>query len=298
MKKLSVYGTTFALITGLSVSSISAQDFSMPVIQIAPDFAMSNLNRELLDRRNSEQQQNQFFAPNTTSNPGVNKSVLRFSTSKTRQKENLQNFVDRSKKVDPEGAAKMQAIFASTDVMSLISKAMGTVGLKTDNVADAYTAWWISAYQASRGSTTTPSRAKYQAVRQQSENALLAVPSMTNASESEKQELAEAYLIQAALIDSSVQEAQSNPKYLNAVKAAVKQGAMASGLDLDLMTLTDNGFQMRKTGDASKASPAIPDSQEEVLALESKEQSPNYSLIALAGGLGLVGVFGLAKMLR
>ncbi|GAA0480604.1 hypothetical protein GCM10009096_23340 [Parasphingorhabdus litoris] len=298
MKKLAIYGTTFALFTSLSAAHLSAQSFSTPVIQIAPDFAMSNLNRELLDRRNAERRQNQFFAPNVQSNPGVDRSSLRFTSSKARQKQNLQKFVDRSKKVDPEGAAKMQAIFASADVMGLIDRAMGSVGLQTNNVADAYTAWWVSAYQASRGSTTTPSRKTYQAVRQQSENALLAVPSLTGASQAEKQELAEAYLIQAALIDSSVEEAQSNPQFLDAVKEAVKQGAKNSGLDLDVMTLTDEGFRMRETGDATDANPLKPDSQEDALAAASTESESNYGLIALAGGLGLAGAFGIARLLR
>lgn len=68
---------------------------------------------------------------------------------------------------------------------------------------------------------------------------------LVNATEADKQQLAEAYLVQAALIDSSVEEMQSNPQHLDALKAAVRQGAMTSGLDLDRMVLTDAGFRSR-----------------------------------------------------
>jgi hypothetical protein len=94
----------------------------------------------------------------------------------------------------------------------------------------------------SRGRTDNPTRAQTTATRNQAANALLASPEMRAASASQKQEMAEALLIQAALIDATVEKAQSNPAFLAQVKAAIAQGAEGMGLDLASMTLTDDGF--------------------------------------------------------
>ncbi|WP_195822589.1 DUF6683 family protein [Roseobacter sp. MH60115] len=234
--------TTFTFVAGVSPRTGSAQDFSMPMIQIAPDFAMSNLNRELLDRRNAAQNDDNTNTSNAPAPLQLDRSVLRFTPDQGRRAENMQGFLSQIRESDPEGAAKLEAIFASADVMTMIADAMTSMGMDANNVADAYAVWWISSYQASQGSAKTPPRRQYQAVRQQSEGALLSSKAMASASEAEKQQFAEAYLLQAALIDSGVQEMQPNPAQLDALKTAVKKGALASGLDLDRMILTDKGF--------------------------------------------------------
>jgi hypothetical protein len=45
----------------------------------------------------------------------------------------------------------MEALFASSDIIGAIGQAMATIGLKTNNVADAYAVYWVAAWQASRG---------------------------------------------------------------------------------------------------------------------------------------------------
>ncbi|WP_299631867.1 DUF6683 family protein [uncultured Roseobacter sp.] len=245
MRRHPIHLIAAAAIIGLSAQTVPAQDFSMPVIQVAPNFAMSNLNRELLDRRNAEGAQGNVLSSDGQALPGLDKSVLKFTANSGRRTDNFNSFVERIRETDPAGAARLQTLFATSDVMGMIAGAMASMGLDANNVADAYTVWWISAYQASQGSGDTPSRTRYQAVRRQAENALLSSRSLTSASEAEKQQFAEAYLIQAALIDSAVQEMQANPQHLDSLKAAVAQGAMKSGLDLERMILTDNGFRAR-----------------------------------------------------
>lgn len=236
MKRFLFYLFALMLVTSLLPHGASAQGLTM---QIAPDFAMSNLNRELLDRRNKNPN------PNAQAPALADESALRFQVDPDRRAENLRGFVDQMKETDPEGAARLNAIIAATDVMGMISQAMTTVGLEANDVADAYAVWWISAYNGSQGVTDTPSRKSYQAVRRQAANILLSTPALVNATPAEKQQFAEAYLIQAALIDSAVAEQQSNARHLDALKAAVTQSAMASGLDLNQMELTADGFRLR-----------------------------------------------------
>ncbi|GGX58018.1 hypothetical protein GCM10007385_28200 [Tateyamaria omphalii] len=236
MKRFSLCIFLLSLVAGSWSQNAYAQNLT---IQIAPDFAMSNLNRELLDRRNKNQN------PHAKAPAIADEDALRFIIDPVRRAENLRSFVARTQKTDPAGAARLSAILASVDVMGMIANAMNSVDLEADNVADAYAVWWISAYQGSQGVTDTPSRETYQAVRVQSANILLSTPTLVNASQAEKQQLAEAYLLQAALIDSAVDELQSDPTQLDALKSAVAEGAMASGLDLALLELVADGFRLR-----------------------------------------------------
>ena len=243
MRRFSVYLVALAIGMSVPVQNAFAQGSSMPIIQIAPDFAMSNLNRELLERRDAQDGVDSALVPDAQSTPPADPTAFRFKSDRRRQKLNLQNLVERSRTVDPDGAARLEAIFASTDIMSLIGQSIAPLGFSTEDLADAYTVWWVSVYQASLGSTATPSHVSYRAVRRQSERVLLSSQFLIDATDAQKQELAEAYFIQAALTDSAVEEAQADPAYLEALKASVVSGAMASGLDLDSMVLTEEGFR-------------------------------------------------------
>ena len=124
----------------------------------------------------------------------------------------------------------------------------------------------------------------------------------------QKQEMAEAMLIQAALIDSSAQVYADDDNLKQQLATAVKKGAKASGLDLDAMTLTEGGFvsvKGRKTGDASDAAKgANPASAPTAVAANDAATGPDndttsdtgkWALIAAAGGAGLAGVFLFGK---
>jgi hypothetical protein len=181
----------------------------------------------------------------TSSQPSVsvNKAATTFTPSAARTRANLAAFADKTRATDPEGAAKMEEMFASVDIIAEIGKNIAPYGLKTNNIADAYTVYWINAWEASRGivgSTETSERA--QAVRAQTVNAMAAVPALATATDAQKQEYAEALLIQAGMISLTAEAAVNDPAYLRAVGAAVAKGAKAMGLDLDTMDLTPNGF--------------------------------------------------------
>lgn len=170
------------------------------------------------------------------------KASLTYQPSLERRKTNLANFVKKSRANDPVGAAEMARLFASTDIIGAIGQGIAPAGLKVNNVADAYSVYWTSAWNASIGSTETPSRAAMTAVKKQASSALIASPAFVSATDAQKQEFAEALLIQAALIDASVEQAAGNPAQVKAVAKAVRQGAKASGLDLDAFELTEAGF--------------------------------------------------------
>lgn len=175
--------------------------------------------------------------------PTVQPAALRFMPSKVRRDRNLADFVAKTRKVDPDGAARLHAVFASTDLIEAMRAPMAKVGLRIDDLADAYTVWWITAWYASRGSNETPPARTVAAVKAQAARALAAAPMMRGADDAAKQQMAEALLIQAAMLDDAVEQSKARPDWMANVRAAAAKGARSMGLDLRAMTLTENsGF--------------------------------------------------------
>ena len=169
-------------------------------------------------------------------------AALTFTPSLKRRKDNITSFIAKTRAQDPAGAEQMQQMFAAVDMFAEMEKALVPYGLRIDNVADAYAVWWSSAWLASRGLVDAGSREQAQAIKAQATNGFLATPVFAKATDAQKQQFAEALLIQAAMIDAAVEQAKGNPEQLKAVGQAVRQGAKASGLDLDKMELTPTGF--------------------------------------------------------
>jgi hypothetical protein len=222
-----------------------------------------------------------------------------YRSSKSQTKKNLNKFVTTTRKTDPDGAAKMEALFASSDVLGQIADAMRSVGLRSDDSSNAYALWWVSAWKASRGDSSTADPATYAAVAEQARRGLANSVAFTEATDAQKQELSEALMVQAALIDGMMEEYASDPKMMKQVASAVKKGALASGIDLDSMTLTPDGFAAggKRRSDASDAV------KDETQALAESNSNPadegtsntQLALIAAAGGAGLAGAFLFGK---
>ncbi|WP_102127654.1 DUF6683 family protein [Deinococcus planocerae] len=167
-----------------------------------------------------------------------------FRPSPEVRKRNLAGFVAKTRAADPQGAAELERLFASTDVIGEIGKALAPSGLRTDDVADATAVYLVAAWYGVRGRDDDPSRAQLTAVRDQMARALANTPRFTAATDAQRQELAEAMLIQAALVSASVGAAKGQPAALGQVKAAVARGARATlNLDLTTVQLTDRGLQ-------------------------------------------------------
>ncbi|QTD56141.1 DUF6683 family protein [Parasphingorhabdus cellanae] len=230
---------------------------------------------------------------------GQQKAALQYEPSMQQRKKNFANFVKKTRKADPAGATQLEQMLTQNDVIGLISREVSSAGLSVNNVADAYTIWWITAWDGAQGTNRDLTRGLVSPVQQQATTALLSTPQFMGATDAQKQELADAYLVQAALIGGYVEATQSDPAQLDKVKAAIKQGARAAGMDLDKMILTDSrGFQPRETSDASDAKPDQPEERLASATEKSGENEFSYGLIALASGVGLAGAFGLGRLLR
>ena len=178
----------------------------------------------------------------------ANVSGLRYTPSKARRSANLAAFVQKTRATDPQGAADLQKVFAEDDFIERIRAMVAPHGLQIENVADAYTLWWLTAWHAARGDNETPPPEILAAVKAQAARAVLATGEIAQASDAQKQELAEALWVQSALIDVAVEQAKQDPARLRQIGDAVRQGAKGMGLDLDAIDLTAQGFVPARVG--------------------------------------------------
>ncbi|WP_375404674.1 DUF6683 family protein [uncultured Sphingomonas sp.] len=222
----------------------------------------------------------------------VDAPALSFQPSLTARRQNYARFVAKTRAVDPAGADGLAANL-KLDPIALMKPQLAQVGLRVDNVADAYAAYWIEAWEAVHGVTGQTSREKAEAVKGQSANAILATPAFATATPAQKQELAEAMLVQAMLVAAAREQANGDKAKLAEIGRAVEKGATASGFDLRAMTLTEEGFgPARKTGAADPAPGAEPQG---LAATAGEDARPGYGFLAAAGGAGLGAAFLLGK---
>jgi hypothetical protein len=217
--------------------------------------------------------------------PAPDFAALRYIPSKARRTANMARFVSKTRASDPAGAKDLQNLFASGDIIEKIGGALAPRNLRVDNVADAYTVWWITAWQATRGRSDTTSDAVTEAVRAQSARALGSTAEFVQADDGAKQELAESLLVQAALIENAVDHAKGNPKLMRDIGVAVNKGAGGMGLDLTTMELTENGFVLGSVG-------AVANDGEKAASVDAQKRGgagTRYGLIAAAafGGVGI-----------
>ncbi len=184
--------------------------------------------------------------PQTEPSPApVSAPALVYTPSKIVRKQNLARFIQESRARNPQGMHQMEPLFSQSDIIEQIGALIRPSGLRINNVADAYTVWWITAWEAVHQTDAGSSAAMYSAVKKQAARAILDAGKITAASITTKQEMAEALLVQAALIEASRDAAAGNASQLTAIARAVNQSARAMGMDLARMTLTDNGFSFR-----------------------------------------------------
>jgi hypothetical protein len=181
---------------------------------------------------------------NSPSTPAkLSSSKLVFKPSNAVRQASLKRFVENLRQNNPAGAVQVKQIFDSTDVINQIGQKMATVGLKSNNLADAYAVYWTSAWLGARGRSDSLPKTQMIAVRNQVAEVLLKVPQLAAATDTQKQEIAETLLVQALLISISTDGSKSDPAVSEQVQKVIAQGAKSFGLDLYQMTLTDQGFR-------------------------------------------------------
>jgi hypothetical protein len=231
-----------AILVGSLICATRVQGQSIPVPFDGLAFQLMTTNQfnNVLEANLDKPQSSNLAVPPT------NLQALSFQVSPTDRQKNITRFIDSMRTTDAASADNWAQVFATNDVFGAIDQAMGKRGLDSTNLADAYAVYWTNAWLGAQGRTDDLPSAQLIAVRNQAAQALLATPQVVAATDAQKQEMAEGFLIQAALIDASVQQAQGDSTLLPQVQTAIKQGAQTVGIDLDRFTLTDRGFTLKQ----------------------------------------------------
>jgi hypothetical protein len=230
----------------------------------------------------------------------VDEALFTFTPSRARTQQNLRNFV--AKTPDQAARANLEQMFAAQPtLMDDISNGIRGYGFDPHNVADAYAVWMINIWGASQKRNIEPDAATVAAVKQQARDALAATAYGAKASDADRQQDAEAYLVHAALLGSAFEQMRGDPAQLEQLAEAARQGAKATGLDLSKMTLTSNGFVPRKGADASGAVGGDDDTIRNARADTPSTEGESSGLglaLAAGAGLGVTLLGGLALMRR
>ncbi len=206
---------------------------------------------------------------------------------RSRTSQNIRTFIQRTPV--NKGRAELEQMFAAQPTLfDDLRRALQPHGLDTYNVADAYALWWINAWLVANKRDEDPDQGTIAMVKHQVRNAFAATPDFVKTTDAQRQEYAEALLLQGTMLSSAFEQWKDDPAMLDQVAKAARQGASASDLDLSLMTLTANGFVPRTGADASEA---VEGEAAHALAKDgSSEQSDGSDSsmgIALAAGAGL-----------
>jgi hypothetical protein len=294
----------FASMSLLLPAATHAQ--GMPVVPYAANFAQTHLHNQLFVQPGVNAEIRRLNRSDgslrTESAPLASNSSFNYSADTKQRKVNLDRYIRDLSTKDPVGAQSLATLFKSVDIIDQIGKEIAPHGLKVTNVADAYAIYWINAWEAAHGIVGKKEiTTRVVAVRNQALRAFNSTPTFASATNANRQEFAEMLLIQALLISANMESAENNEPLQRQLSIAIKQGATAMGLDLDAMTLTDQGFV--PSGKTGAADPA-PGAPEQALAANTapvpaaaNDTSPPYLLMAAAGGAGIGGVFLLGKMM-
>lgn len=223
---------------------------------------------------------------------------LTYVADKSRTRINLQALGRRLATNDPVVGAQANEVFASTEVLSAVGGVMDQFGLEKNNVAHTYALYWVVYWGLANKVYDAPSADAMQAVAVQAERGFANSADFAAMDNSQKQATAEELMALTAIMDASSEQAKSDPSLAAQLAKAALVGSRKSGLDLDKMNLTEDGFvpRSKKRSDAGDVIDSDQALASATLAQEDHSlTSTNLVLIAAAGGAGFAGMFLLRK---
>ena len=168
---------------------------------------------------------------------------LNYDPSPEVRRRNLERFIDTMRAQNRSNAAQLNAYFENTDVMAVIDRRMRWTGDATPNVAEALAVWWVGAWivnqePSMRGVTSETMRI----VRDQAAAVLLSSLKTAELNDAQKQEMAENFLLNMVVLQESLKAAGDDPAIIEQLAEELHWEALAQGIDLSAIVLTDQGF--------------------------------------------------------
>lgn len=234
-----------------------------------------------------------LVAPSPTQQLSAPRAIdTRYRYKRDRTAKNLESFIKRT--LDQQARSELKRMLdEQPGIIDDVRAGIAGYGLDTHDVADAYALWWINAWLVANKLDEDPDKGTIAMVKQQVKNAIGATPDFARTTDAQRQEYAEALILQGTMLASAFEQFQGKPDLLNHLADAALKGAKASGMDLSLMTLTKNGFVPRQQADASgslhnEATEIQLASAAKPQTTPSKDGSSLRTALAAGAGIGVV----------
>jgi hypothetical protein len=167
---------------------------------------------------------------------------LNFKPSPAVRAANIAKFVAGMKHINADAGAQMEQAFAQMDVFTQIEQGLVPFGLHIDNIADAYTVYFMNGWMAANGRLDQNTKEQAAGTKASVERVFASSPDIGKLSDEDKQSMAEGLLLQAMLYDMMLQGSASDPAAFKKVQADVRAALKESSIDVDLFELKINGL--------------------------------------------------------
>jgi hypothetical protein len=231
---------------------------------------------------------------------------LTFKPSQARRQQSISDFLKRVRAINPSAEETIRLQLSQADIFSFLQTQLSPLGFDINNVADAYSVYWISLWEASNGLVRPSNATEMAAVKAQVTKIMESAPQFSALNPLDKQAYSDDLYLTAIMLGASLEAVKNDKKQLMEYAAKIKKQANAQGFEIDSLTLTEDGFvpvkKGRKTGDASGVGVGVGADRAMASAKaaanpadDGGDASPNYVLFAALGSATLGGMYWVGK---
>lgn len=184
-----------------------------------------------------------YYTRNSTKKADVKKPVLTFKRSESLSKQIQQGFIDQLSIAQPEIRTKLEHEFANNKLRNQFDQLLKSYGYSANDLGDAMTAYLVITWQVVNGKEYN-NRNGFNAVRKMIKDVLLSSPELAQATNAQKQTVAETYAYQSMIAMSTYQDlkAKKDHQGMETFRNEVYHQSKNSGFDLKTVVLNEKGF--------------------------------------------------------
>jgi hypothetical protein len=183
------------------------------------------------------------FAAQPAALPADVKKQFLFKFSPEVRQKTYATFVKQMSESHPQQAQAYKDMLAQNDILEMMGQQLTTYGLATNNVSDAFTGYILTLYMMANGRTDENSKEEVASVQKQVDAILANVPALLNASDAEKQNIAENMWMVIFTSVVETEAAKANPQAMAELQSAAKKLFLDQfKMDVSQFNLTPQGF--------------------------------------------------------
>ncbi len=170
-------------------------------------------------------------------------AALTFTPDPLISKRVKEEFTAAVQEADPGKAAHIANVMASSDVLGDFDRDMAPYGFRSNNVADAMSAYWITMWMIAN-QKAVPTRKRVAAVRAQVTGNMANNPMIAKASLEQRQEMAEGLVYETmfALGQRADVERKRDRQRQRELANATQTNLLKNGVDMQNLRITSTGF--------------------------------------------------------